>query len=89
MEKKGIRAVGYQRVSSREQLEGHSLDAQEHNIQEYIRLQGWEMVRMYADAGISAKKDSHRPELERLLKDTFRKQKSIFDVGVLDLELGN
>jgi DNA invertase Pin-like site-specific DNA recombinase len=56
MEKKGIRAVGYRRVSAREQLEGHSLDAQEHNIQEYIHSQGWEMVRMYTDAGISAKR---------------------------------
>jgi hypothetical protein len=61
MEKKGIRAVGYLRVSVREQLEGHSLDAQEHNVQEYMRSQGWEMVSMYTDAGISAKKDSHRP----------------------------
>ena len=81
MEKKSIRAVGYQRVSSREQLEGHSLDAQAHNIQEYIRSQGWEMVRMYTDAGISAKKDSHRPELERLLEDASHGQ---FDVVVVD-----
>jgi DNA invertase Pin-like site-specific DNA recombinase len=81
METKGIRAVSYQRVSSREQLEGHSLDAQAHNIQEYIRLQGWEMVRMYTDAGISAKKDSQRPELERLLEDTRGGQ---FDVVVVD-----
>ena len=66
---------------SREQLEGHSLDAQEHNIKEYINSQGWEMVRMYTDAGISAKKDSHRPELERLLEDARGGQ---FDVVVVD-----
>src|SRR3989304_1352346 len=81
MVKIGIRAVGYQRVSSREQIEGHSLDAQEHNIQEYIEHQGWQMVRMYTDAGISAKKDSHRPELERLLEDA---RKGQFDVVVVD-----
>ena len=81
MEKASIRAVGYQRVSSREQLEGHSLDAQEHNIQEYIQSQGWEMVRMYTDAGISAKKDSHRPELEHLLEDASHGE---FDVVVVD-----
>jgi site-specific DNA recombinase len=56
-----LRAVGYRRVSMRDQINGHSLDAQEDNIQRYIRDQGWQLQKIYIDAGISAKKGSHRP----------------------------
>jgi hypothetical protein len=48
----------------REQIDGHSLDAQEKNIRDYVAAQGWELIEIYTDAGISAKKDSHRPDLE-------------------------
>ena len=81
MEKKAIRAAGYRRVSMREQLDGHSLDAQAQHIQEYARSQGWQVIEIYTDAGISAKKDSQRPELERLLRDA---QAGQFDVVVVD-----
>ena len=81
MEKNAIRAAGYRHVSMREQLDGHSLDAQVQHIQEYARSQGWQVVEIYTDAGISAKKDSQRPELERLLKDA---QAGQFDVVVVD-----
>ena len=67
MEKTKLRAVGYRRVSMREQIDGHSLDAQEKNIRDYVAAQGWELIEIYTDAGISAKKDSHRPDLERML----------------------
>ena len=49
-----LRAVGYRRVSMREQVDGFSLDAQENNIRQYIATQGWEFVDLYTDAGISA-----------------------------------
>ena len=35
MEKVTLKAVGYRRVSMREQVDGHSLDAQEKNIRDY------------------------------------------------------
>ncbi len=35
MEKPNLKAVGYRRVSMREQVDGHSLDAQEKNIRDY------------------------------------------------------
>ena len=35
MEKTTLKAVGYRRVSMREQVDGHSLDAQEKNIRDY------------------------------------------------------
>ncbi len=58
-----LRAAGYRRVSMREQVDGFSLDAQETNIRQYVQSQGWELVQLYTDAGISAKKDSQRPHL--------------------------
>ena len=81
MENRTLRAVGYRRVSMRDQVDGHSLDAQENNIREYVRQQGWELVRIYTDAGISAKKDSQRPALEQMLNDARADQ---FDVIVVD-----
>ena len=50
-----LRAVGYRRVSSQEQTEGHSLDAQTVHIENYVQSQGWSLVQIYTDAGISAK----------------------------------
>jgi site-specific DNA recombinase len=69
VEKERLRAVGYRRVSMREQVDGHSLDAQAKNIRDYAAGQGWDLLEIYTDAGISAKKDSFRPELARLMQD--------------------
>lgn len=76
-----MRAVGYRRVSMREQVDGFSLDAQEGNIRKYAAERGWDLVKVYTDAGISAKKDSHRPELAKLMQDAEDGQ---FDVVVVD-----
>lgn len=64
-----LQAVGYRRVSMQEQVNSHSLDAQESNIQRYVKDQGWELQNIYVDAGISAKKGSSRPAFEQLMKD--------------------
>lgn len=76
-----FRAAGYRRVSMREQVDGHSLDAQAVNIRQYVAAQGWSFVELYTDAGLSAKKDSERPELQRLLDAAAAGQ---FDVIVVD-----
>jgi site-specific DNA recombinase len=81
MDKTVLRAVGYRRVSMREQVDGFSLDAQETNIRQYAESQGWKFIELYTDAGISAKKDSHRPDLARLMKDA---EAHRFDVVVVD-----
>ena len=57
MEKERLRAVGYRRVSMREQVDGHSLDAQAKNIRDYSAGQGWDLLEIYTDAGVSAKFD--------------------------------
>ena len=76
-----LRAVGYRRVSTREQLDGFSLDAQANSIRRYASDRGWKLVNIYTDAGISAKKDSHRPQLARLMEDA---KEGRFDVVVVD-----
>ena len=81
MEQEHFRAVGYRRVSMREQVDGFSLDAQEKNIRDYATAQGWTLVKIYTEAGISAKKDSHRPALEQLMADAHAQK---FDVIVVD-----
>jgi site-specific DNA recombinase len=81
MESKALRAVGYRRVSMREQVDGFSLAAQENNIKQYVASQGWHLLELYTDAGISAKKDSHRPAMEQLMSDA---QVNAFDVVVVD-----
>src|SRR5512138_508626 len=72
-----LRAVGYRRVSMKDQVEGFSLDAQEGNITRYVEAHGWELIDIYIDAGISAKKGSRRPAFERLMKEA---QAGKFDV---------
>ncbi|GAB4396182.1 MAG: hypothetical protein OHK0052_17190 [Anaerolineales bacterium] len=64
-----LRAVGYRRVSMREQVEGYSLDAQALNLRQYAEQQGWHFIELYTEPGFSAKQDSYRPVLERLLAD--------------------
>jgi len=81
VEKERLRAVGYRRVSMREQVDGHSLDAQAKNIRDYVNGQGWDLLEIYTDAGISAKKDSFRPDLARLMQDA---EAGKFDVVVVD-----
>ena len=63
MKNEALRAVGYRRVSMREQVDGFSLDAQENNIRQYVETQGWQLTHISTDAGISAKTESHRPSL--------------------------
>ena len=81
MEKAKLRAVGYRRVSMREQVDGHSLDAQEKNIRDYANHNDWELIEIYTDAGLSAKKDSHRPSLAKLMEEA---KAGKFDVVIVD-----
>jgi site-specific DNA recombinase len=76
-----LRAVGYRRVSMREQVDGFSLEAQAMNIRKYATERDWELVQIYTDAGISAKKDSQRPQFLRLMEDA---QAGQFDVVIVD-----
>ena len=76
------RAVGYIRVSTEDQTEGHSLPAQRREIERYCEQHGLRLVGMYADEGVSAYTDvvEKRPQLSALLADAHR---HLFDVVVV------
>ena len=50
-----VRAVGYVRVSTDEQAtEGLSLEAQRDRLAAYCHAQGWRLMAVFEDAGVSA-----------------------------------
>jgi len=67
--KKGLKAVGYVRVSTDEQAkEGLSLDLQEFRVNAYCEAKGWELLRIYRDEGESGK-NLDRPGISTLIED--------------------
>ena len=76
------RAVGYVRVSSEQQTEGWSLEAQREAIRMRCESMGWELVAIYADEGVSAyrKKAHRRPEF---LKMMVAARADLFDILVV------
>ena len=60
-----MRAALYPRVSTEEQhIKGLSLPAQQQALEDYAKSQGYEIVGVYADEGISARKPvSKRPAM--------------------------
>ena len=79
-------AVGYIRVSTEDQTQGYSLDAQRAEIKRYCEDNGYKLIRIYADEGESAHTGeiSKRPELKRLLEDAKQRQFDIVVVHTLD-----
>lgn len=66
MKKKRI--GGYIRVSTEKQVMGYSIEGQITQIEQYCQFNGYELVDIYADRGISGK-SMNRPELHRMLND--------------------
>jgi putative recombinase (fragment) len=65
-----VRAGLYLRVSTEDQArEGFSLPEQKERLEAYCKLNDFEIIDYYEDAGISAKKGNYRPEWERLKED--------------------
>lgn len=63
-----MRVAIYIRVSTLDQArEGYSLAAQRAALERWATERGHEVVRIYEDAGISAKDIQHRPAMRRLL----------------------
>jgi site-specific DNA recombinase len=62
-----MKAAGYCRVSSSEQVDGTSLRAQEDQIRSYAAMKGIDLVTVLVDAGVSGGKPlAERPEGSRL-----------------------
>ena len=65
----------YIRVSTEDQArEGFSLPEQEKRLRAMCKYKGYEIYKLYKDAGISAKTGNYRPAFEELLQD-IREQK--------------
>ena len=81
-----MRAVAYIRVSSAEQVDGHSLKAQERQFYEFCRNRGWEPVGVYREEGKSAHVDSihRRPIFRQLLDDAAEGSFDLVVVHTLD-----
>ena len=63
-----MRAIGYVRVSHREQVEsGLGLADQKYRIEEAVSRRGWDLERIEADEGISGRSIEKRPALRDLI----------------------
>ena len=65
----GKRAAIYIRVSSKEQVQGFSLAAQDRELTAFCAREGLDIVQRYADEGKSGLKIEGRESLQRLLAD--------------------
>ena len=83
---RGKRAVGYVRVSDESQIEGYSLEAQRNEICRWCLQNGYELVAMYSDEGVSAYTDNvkKRAQFSRLVADADAGQFDIAVVHTLD-----
>lgn len=83
---RGNRAAAYIRVSDESQVQGYSLEAQRTEIARWCERNGYELVLVYADEGVSAhtEKIEKRPQLVRLLEDARQGKFDIVVVYTLD-----
>lgn len=81
-----MRAVGYLRVSSESQVDGHSLAAQERQFNDFINSREWQPAGIYREAGKSAHSESikHRPAFRQLLDDASKRKFDVVVVHTLD-----
>ena len=75
----------YIRVSTEDQArEGFSLPEQEKRLRAMCEYKGYEIYKIYKDAGISAKTGNRRPAFEELKEDI--KKKKVNTIVVLKLD---
>ncbi len=80
------RAAIYTRVSSDEQVDGFSLDAQLRALEESCRAKGWSIVAHYSDEGKSARGDdlAKRPQFARMMRAVEAREFDVVVVHKLD-----
>ena len=74
-----VRVAIYTRVSTEEQVDGHSLSAQIELVQQYASQRGWDIVHIYEERGRSGK-TALRPEFQRMLRAA---EARLFDIVVV------
>jgi DNA invertase Pin-like site-specific DNA recombinase len=81
--KKPTQAAIYIRVSSPDQVDNFSLEAQEEAARQHVKAQGWRVHQVYADEGYSARTDD-RPAFRMMLRDAKLRQFNVIVVHKLD-----
>jgi len=81
-----MKAALYARVSSEEQVEGYSIDAQRRAFQVLVEGRGWTTYREYVDEGKSARSDNinKRPSFKEMITDALAGKFDILVVHKLD-----
>lgn len=67
--RRGKRCVIYIRVSLERQVEGFSLEGQEHSLKEWANFEGMSVLQTYVEAGRSGKSITGRETFQRMLDD--------------------
>ena len=75
--KQGGRAVIYSRVSSKEQVEGFSLEVQMEKCEDYAKRKGYVVAERFGGTYESAKSDKERKEFNKMLKYVKAKRNGI------------
>ena len=81
-----MKAALYARVSSEEQVEGYSIDAQRRAFQTLLQTRGWTAYREYIDEGKSARTDNinQRPAFKEMVGDALAGKFDVLVVHKLD-----
>src|SRR5262249_43698079 len=76
-----MKASGYIRVSTVGQSkEGVSLDAQQERIRAWALANGYDLMQVHVDAGLSGKRADNRPGLQAALAEVCKAQGALVDV---------
>jgi site-specific DNA recombinase len=81
-----MRAALYARVSSEEQVDGYSLDAQLRSCRAFLAAHGWTLVREFVEEGRSARTDdiTKRPQFKLMMEDAQHRSFDVLVVHKLD-----
>lgn len=81
-----MRAALYARVSSEEQVEGYSIDAQRRAFQALVEGREWQASREYVDEGKSARSEDigRRPMFREMIADALEGRFDVLVVHKLD-----
>jgi site-specific DNA recombinase len=81
-----MKAALYARVSTEEQVEGYSIDAQRRAFQTFAKDKQWDIYREYIDEGKSARTDNinKRPAFKEMIADALAGQFDVLVVHKLD-----
>ncbi len=81
-----MRAALYARVSSEEQVDGYSLDAQLRSCRAFLAAHGWTLVREFVEEGRSARTDdiTKRPQFKLMMEEAQHRSFDVLVVHKLD-----